>query len=43
MRERVSALGGSVDAGPVPGGPGGSGGFTVRAELPLTDRWMPHR
>jgi signal transduction histidine kinase len=32
MRERVTALGGSLQAGPRP-----VGGFTVRAELPLTD------
>jgi len=31
MRERVTALGGSLQAGPRP-----VGGFTVRAELPLT-------
>lgn len=31
LRERVGALGGSVTAGPVPGGPG----WTMRAELPL--------
>lgn len=30
MRERVSLLGGSLSAGPVPGG-----GFLVRAVLPL--------
>jgi signal transduction histidine kinase len=32
MRERVTALGGSLHAGPRP-----VGGFTVRAELPLTE------
>jgi signal transduction histidine kinase len=32
MRERVTALGGSLSAGPRP-----LGGFTVRAELPITD------
>jgi signal transduction histidine kinase len=32
MRERVTALGGSLQAGPRP-----VGGFTVRAELPLAD------
>lgn len=30
MRERASALGGTLDAGPVPGG-----GFRVRATLPI--------
>jgi signal transduction histidine kinase len=30
MRERLAVLGGSLDAGPVPGG-----GFSVRARLPL--------
>ena len=32
MRERVTALGGSLQAGPRP-----VGGFTVRADLPLAD------
>jgi signal transduction histidine kinase len=31
MRERATALGGTLDAGPAPGG-----GFRVRAVLPLS-------
>ncbi len=31
MRERAKALGGSLDAGPLP-----AGGFRVRARLPLS-------
>jgi signal transduction histidine kinase len=31
MRERATALGGSLDAGPLP-----TGGFSVRARLPLS-------
>ncbi|MFB9406771.1 sensor histidine kinase [Dactylosporangium matsuzakiense] len=35
MRERVTALGGTLRAGPRGGGGGGGGGFSVEARLPL--------
>ena len=36
MRERAASLGGTVTFGPT-GGPGGPGGFVLRAELPVVD------